>query len=59
MCYDYSPWWMMNSKHEPWSGGFTSITFGDLFADKSKTTLLLIGIIVIVIVKMFKNLQML
>jgi hypothetical protein len=51
MSYDYAP--VVDneySKHKPWAGCYTSITFGDLFKDKTKTTLWIVLLIIIVIV---------
>jgi hypothetical protein len=51
MCYDYATEVVLEyAEREPWSGGSTSISFGDLFMDKTKTTLMLVIIIIIIIV---------
>jgi hypothetical protein len=51
MGYDYSAEIVaVQSTWESWSGGSTSVTFGDIFSDKTKTTLLIVGLIIIVIV---------
>jgi hypothetical protein len=48
MGYDYSAEIVaVQSTREPWSGGSTSVTFGDIFSDKTKTTLLMVGLIII------------
>jgi hypothetical protein len=38
-----------HAAREPWSGGSTSITFCDLFADKTKTTPLIVGLVIIIL----------
>jgi hypothetical protein len=49
--YDYSAEIVaVQSTREPWSGDSTSVTFGDIFSDKTKTTLLIVGLIAIVII---------
>jgi hypothetical protein len=51
MGYDYSAEIVaVQTAREPWSGDSTSVTFGDVFSDKTKTTLLIINLITIIIV---------
>jgi hypothetical protein len=51
MDYNYSAEIVVvQTAREPWSVGSTSVIFGDIFSDKTKTTLLIVGLIAIVIV---------
>jgi hypothetical protein len=51
MGYDYAPEVIADyTEREPWSGGSTSISFGDLFTDKTKTITMLVFIVIIIIV---------
>jgi hypothetical protein len=51
MGYDYSAEIVAaQTAREPWSGGSTSVTFGDIFSDKTKTTLLIVCLIAVVII---------
>jgi hypothetical protein len=41
----------MKCSHEPWSGNYTRVSFGDIHSNKTTTSLMIVAIIVIVIIK--------